>query len=81
MCMLKSLSVGEILLPKSTNFRGLPFIEKMAPSNLKHMDSVLSEFSKRPIPSAAYSKSVVEYIVDILVLMNDFFVLVAYQLS
>ena len=42
-----SLSVDKILLPRyansSTNFRGLPFNEEMAPSWLKHMNSVLSE--------------------------------------
>ena len=35
-CMLTSLSVDEILLPRdmngSTNFKGLPFNEEMAPS-------------------------------------------------
>ena len=48
MHMLKSLSVDEILLPKyvngSTDFKGLLFNEDMAPSFLKHMNSVLSEY-------------------------------------
>ena len=52
-CMLTSLSVDEILLPRCTNwftnFRGLPINEKLAPSCLNHMNSVLSEFTKRPI--------------------------------
>ena len=33
----------------SINFRGLPFIEEMIPSLLKHMNSVLSTFMLRPI--------------------------------
>ena len=42
-------AVDEILLPKyvnwSTNFRGFVFNEEIAPSVLKLMNSVLSEFS------------------------------------
>ena len=48
MRMLTSLSVDEILLPRyvnwSINFKGLPFKEEMAPSYLKHMNSVLFRF-------------------------------------
>ena len=44
-CMLTSLSIDEILLPRyvnlSTNFRGLPLRVEMAPSHLKHIYSVL----------------------------------------
>ena len=47
--MLTSLSVDEILLPKyvnlSTNFRGLPLKVKIAPSHLKHMNSILFVFT------------------------------------
>ena len=54
-CILTSLSVDEILLPSyvnlSTNFRGLPLKVDMAPSHLKHMNSVLSAF----MPPAACS--------------------------
>ena len=46
--ILKSLSVDETLLPKymnwSINFTGLPLKVEMAPSTLKHMNSVLNEF-------------------------------------
>ena len=52
-CMLTSSSVNEILLLRYTNwftnFRGLPFNEEMAPSWLKYMNSVLSEFVLRPM--------------------------------
>ena len=48
MYVLTSFSVDEILLPKymywSINFRGLPFNEIIAPSLLKCINSVLSEF-------------------------------------
>ena len=48
MCILTSLSIDVLLLPSyttcSTNFRGLPIIEDMAPSWLKHKKTVLSEF-------------------------------------
>ena len=54
-----SLSVDEILLPSyinwSTIFRGLPFNE-MAQSWFKHMNSVLSDFIKRPMVLAACSR-------------------------
>ena len=44
MCMLISLSEGEILLPTylnwSINFRGLPFNEVIIPSWIKRINSV-----------------------------------------
>ena len=47
--ILTSLSVDEILLPRhvnwSTNFKNLPFKDEMAPSHLKHIDSVLFAFT------------------------------------
>ena len=43
MCMVTSLSLDEILLPKyvkwSTSFRGLPFTVETALSLLKHINS------------------------------------------
>ena len=49
MYMLTLLTADEILLPGYmnwfTNFRGLAFNEEMAPSRLKDMNSVLSEFA------------------------------------
>ena len=59
MCMLTSFSVNEILLPRYTkwtaNFRGLLFNERIIPSWLKHMNSVLFEFLFTPIPLTACS--------------------------
>ena len=50
--MLTSLSVDELLLPRSGNlpiyFRGLPLGVMIAPSHLKHMYSVLFAFMWRP---------------------------------
>ena len=64
MCMLTSLSVDEILLPRymnwSTNFKGLPFDVKTAPSWLRHINSFSSSHENQclllPIPG---------YVVDI----------------
>ena len=57
--LLMSLSLNETLLPRyvnlSTNFRELPFKEEMASFWLKHMYTVLSAFTWRPITSAACS--------------------------
>ena len=59
MCMLTSLSVDEILLPRymnwSTYFRSLPFDEVMALFCLKHI-RILSEFTLRTMPLTAYSR-------------------------
>ena len=48
-CILTSLSIDEMLLPRymnlSTDFRELPFRVEMAPSCLKHMYSVLFVFT------------------------------------
>ena len=48
-CVLSSLSVDEILLPRyvncSTGLRGLPSSVEMSPFSLKHMNSVLSKFT------------------------------------
>ena len=59
MHLLMLLSVDEILLPRyvnwCTNFRGLPFQEEIALSWLKHMNSVLSEFTWRPMSLAGCS--------------------------
>ena len=58
--VLTSLSVDEILLPRyvncSTGLRGLPLSVDMSPFLLKHMNSVLSEFTYRPIFFAAFSR-------------------------
>ena len=58
--MLSSLSLDKILLLKfinwSTNFRGLPINDEMTPLLLKYMNSVLSEFTQRLTPLAAFSK-------------------------
>ena len=49
MCMLTSLLVSEILLLRyvnmSTNFRGLLVKGEIAPSCLKHMNSILSSYT------------------------------------
>ena len=51
--MLTSLSVDEILLPKyinwSTNFRRLTFNDETVPSWLKHINWILSVFTKQAI--------------------------------
>ena len=56
---LTSLSVDEIVLPRyldcSTEFRSLPSRAKMFPLFLKDMNSVLSEFTYRPMFRAAFS--------------------------
>ena len=60
MGMLTSLSVDEIFLLRCVNwlinFRGLPFNVKLAPSCLKLMSSVLSDFTKRSMPLASCSR-------------------------
>ena len=57
MCMLISLS--EIILPRyvnlSINFRGLLFNVEMVLSCLKHMNSVLSEFTWGPMNLVSFS--------------------------
>ena len=59
MHMLTSHSVEEILLPRyvnrSTNFSDLPFDAEIAPSCLKLINSVLSEFIWKVMPLAACS--------------------------
>ena len=54
------LSVDEILLPRyvkrSTHFSGLPFNEEMSPSWLKDMNSVLFDFTSRPMLLAVYCR-------------------------
>ena len=56
-CILTSLSVDEILLPRYvnlfTNFIGLTCIVKMAPSHLKLLKTVLFAFTWRPMPFTA----------------------------
>ena len=56
--VLISFSVDEILLPRSVNlstsFRDLPFSVKMLPLWLKHMNSVLSALTWKPVTPAAY---------------------------
>ena len=58
--MLISLSADEIFLPRyvnwSTNFTGLPLKVGMAPSSLKHNNSVLFYFILKPMQSAACSR-------------------------
>ena len=58
MCMLTSLLVDEILLPRyvneSSNFRDLLFSGDMAPSWLKDILWIVSEFTERTIPPAAW---------------------------
>ena len=58
--IVMSLSVDETLLLRygnlSTNFRELPFRVEMSLSWLQHMYSVLSAFTWRPMPPAAYSR-------------------------
>ena len=60
MCIMTSLSVNEILLPRymswSSNLWGSSFNEEMASSCLKPNNSVLSEFTKRPMPLAVCSR-------------------------
>ena len=55
--IMKSFSVDEALLLRCvnlfTNFKEPPFRVKMCPSWLKHMYSVLSAFTWRPMPPAA----------------------------
>ena len=50
---LTLLSVDEILLPRyvncSTGFKGLLLSVEMSPFFLKHMNSVLSEFTWKPM--------------------------------
>ena len=59
-CILMSLLVDEMLLSRyvnlSTNFRELPIRVEMSPW-LKHMYSVLSAFTWRPMPPAAWLDS------------------------
>ena len=54
--ILTSLSVDEKLLPSylnlSTDFKGLPFRAEMVHSRLKHMYSILSAFTWKPMPPA-----------------------------
>ena len=58
MRIMVSLSVDEILLPRHmnsfTNFKEPPFRVELSPSWLKHLYSVLSDFTWRPICSAAF---------------------------
>ena len=58
--VLMSLSVDEILLPRymnfSTNLRELSLRVEMSLSWLKHMYSILSTFTSRPMPPAAYCR-------------------------
>ena len=58
--MLTSLSVDEILLLRyenwSINSRGLPLEVEMAPHCLKHMNSLLFVFQKRPMPPVTCSR-------------------------
>ena len=58
--ILMSFSVDEMLLPKyvslSTNFKETPFSVERYPFLLKHMYSVLSAFTWRPMPLAACSR-------------------------
>ena len=60
MHILTSLSADEILWSRYTNsstyFRGLLISKEMAPSFLKHLNSIWSEFMLRLMPLAAYSK-------------------------
>ena len=59
MCMLTFLLVDEMLLSRyinwSTNFKSLT-INEIAPSQLKNLNSVLSELMSRPMPPAACSR-------------------------
>ena len=59
-CMSTSLWVEETLLPRYENWltslRGLPLLVVIAPSCLKHMNSVLFVFMWRAMPTAACSR-------------------------
>ena len=65
MHILTSLSVDEILLQRyvnnSINFRDLPFNMEIALSFLKHMNSVLSEFTLRSMPLATCSRLCIRF--------------------
>ena len=55
-CMLTSLSVDELLLPRYvnwSNFRGFQLNVKMVPSSLKYINSVLFVFTLRPLDGSS----------------------------
>ena len=58
--VLISFSVDETWIPRkvnlSTSFKDLPFRVEMLPLWLKHMNSVLSTLTWRPMPPAAHSR-------------------------
>ena len=59
-CILRSLSVDKMLLPRyvneSSNFREQPFRVEMSLSWLKHIYSILPAFTWRPMPPVVCSR-------------------------